>query len=62
MTVQTSPNVDISLNSNGRISVLRNATVTWLRMLVVLHNFEGGKGAFHCKVYGHSVVICSSLI
>jgi len=34
--VQTSPNVDISQNSNGHISVLRNATVTWLGVLVVL--------------------------
>jgi len=31
------PNVHISLNSNGHISVLRDATVTWLGMLVVLH-------------------------
>jgi len=37
MTVQTSRNVDISRNSNGHILVLRNATVTWLGMLVVLH-------------------------
>ena len=29
-------NVDISRNSNGHISVLREATVTWLGMLVVL--------------------------
>jgi len=36
-TVQTSPNVDISRNSNGHISVLRDATVTRLGMLVVLH-------------------------
>jgi len=28
MRVQTSPNVDISRNSNGHISVLRDATVT----------------------------------
>jgi len=28
--VQTSPNVDSSRNSNGRISVVRDATVTWL--------------------------------
>ena len=35
--VQTSPNVDISQNSNGHISVLRAATVTWLSALVVLH-------------------------
>jgi len=34
--VQTSPNVDISRNSNGHISVC-DATVTWLGMLVVLH-------------------------
>jgi len=35
--VQTSPFVDISRNSNGRISVVRDATVTCLSMLVVLH-------------------------
>ena len=38
--VQTSPNVDISRNSNGHISELRDATVTWLAQLgklVVLH-------------------------
>jgi len=35
--VQTSSNVDISRNSNGHISVLRDATVTWLGKLVVLH-------------------------
>jgi len=35
--VQTSPNVDISRNSNGHISVLCDAIVTWLGMLVVLH-------------------------
>ena len=35
--VQTSPNVDISGNSNGHTSVLHDATVTWLGMLVVLH-------------------------
>ena len=35
--VQTSPNVDISRNSYGHISVLRNATVTWLGLQVVLH-------------------------
>ena len=34
--VQTSPFVDISRNSNGRISVVRDATVTCLGMLVVL--------------------------
>jgi len=34
--VQTSSNVDISRNSNGHISVVRDATVTWLGMLVVL--------------------------
>ena len=37
MTVQTSPNVDILPNSNGHISVLRDATVTSLGTLVVLH-------------------------
>jgi len=26
-----------TIHSNGHISVLRNATVTWLRTLVVLH-------------------------
>jgi len=36
-TVQTSPNVDISRNSNAHISVLRDSTVTWLGTLVVLH-------------------------
>jgi len=35
--VQTSWNVDISRNSNDHISVLRDATVTWLDLLVVLH-------------------------
>jgi len=35
MTVQTSPNVDILLNSNGHISVVRDATVTWLGKLIV---------------------------
>jgi len=30
-----SPNVDISRNSNGHISVLRDVTVTWLGTLVV---------------------------
>ena len=29
--------VDISRNSNGHISVLNDATVRWLGMLVVLH-------------------------
>jgi len=36
MTVQTSRNVDISLNSSGHISVLRDTTVRWLGVLVVL--------------------------
>ena len=36
MKVQTSPNVDLSRNSNGHISVMRDATVRWLGMLVVL--------------------------
>ena len=35
--VQTSWNVDILRHSNGHISVLRDTTVTWLGMLVVLH-------------------------
>jgi len=35
--VQTSPNVDISRYSNGYILVVREATVMWLGMLVVLH-------------------------
>ena len=35
--VQTSRNVDISWNSNGHISVVRDATVTWLGKLLVLH-------------------------
>jgi len=35
--VQTSPNVDISRNSNGHMSVLRNATVTWLGVQVAIH-------------------------
>jgi len=35
--VQTSPIVDISRNSNGRISVIPDATVTCLGRLVVLH-------------------------
>jgi len=34
--VQTSPNVYISPDSNGRISVVREAAVRWLGMLVVL--------------------------
>ena len=34
--VQTSQNVNISRNSNGHISVLREATVTRLHMLHVL--------------------------
>jgi len=33
----TSSNVDISQNSNGHISFLHNATVTWLGKLLVLH-------------------------
>jgi len=37
MIVQTLQNVDISRNSNGRVSVVCDATVTWLGMLVVLH-------------------------
>jgi len=36
MRVQTSRNVDISQHSNRHISVLRDATVRWLGMLVVL--------------------------
>ena len=35
--VQISPNVDISRHSNGHISVVCDATVTWLGTLVVLH-------------------------
>jgi len=35
--VRTSPNVDISRHSNGHVSVVRDATVTWLSTLVVLH-------------------------
>ena len=35
--VQTSPNVHISQNSNGHISVLRDAAVTWLGVQIVLH-------------------------
>jgi len=35
--VQTSPNDDFSRNSNGHIFVVRDATVTWLGVLVVLH-------------------------
>ena len=34
--VQTLQNVDISRNSNGHISVMREATVRWLGMLLVL--------------------------
>jgi len=37
MRVQTLPNVDISRNSNGYVSVLPDATVTWLDTLVVIH-------------------------
>jgi len=35
--VHTSPSVDISRDSNGHISVVRDATVRWLGMQVVLH-------------------------
>ena len=35
--VQTSPNVDISRNSNGHILVVHDATVRWLGILVLLH-------------------------
>ena len=35
--VQASQNVNISRNSDGHISVVRDATVRWLGMLVVLH-------------------------
>jgi len=35
--VQTSPYVHISRNSNGHMTVVRDATVTCLGMLVVLH-------------------------
>ena len=35
--VQTSPAVDISRHSNGRISVVREATVRWWGTLIVLH-------------------------
>ena len=35
--VHTLQDVDISRNSNGHISVVRDATVRWLGMLVVLH-------------------------
>ena len=34
--VQTSPCVHISRNSNGYISIMRHATVTWLGLLIVL--------------------------
>jgi len=37
MRVRTLQNIDISLNLNGHISVVREATVIWLGMLVVLH-------------------------
>jgi len=37
MRVQTSGNVNISQNSNGHISVVREAAVTRLGTLVVLH-------------------------
>ena len=37
MRVQISSNIDIWRHSNGHISVLRNATVTWLGPQVVLH-------------------------
>jgi len=36
-TVQTSPNVDISRNSTGHISVVRDKTDTWLDTMVVLY-------------------------
>jgi len=35
--VETLRNVDISRNSNGHISVVREATVRWLGTLIVLH-------------------------
>jgi len=35
--VQTAPYVNISRYSSGRISVVRDATVTWLGTLLVLH-------------------------
>jgi len=35
--IQTSRNVDISRHSNGHILVVREATVRWLGVLVVLH-------------------------
>ena len=35
--VQTLPYVHISRYSNDRISVVRDATVTWLGVLLVLH-------------------------
>ena len=37
MRVQSSRNVNISRNSNGHISVVRDATVTRLGELVALH-------------------------
>ena len=37
--VQTSSNVNISRNSNGYISVMRDATVTWLGLLLVIHTY-----------------------
>jgi len=35
--VRTSSSIDIWRNSNGHISVVRDTTVTWLSVLVVLH-------------------------
>jgi len=65
MRVQTSPNVDISGNSNGHISVIRDATVMWLGTLVVLHVLcmlmcltppsQGqGHGAFELPTIAHN--------
>jgi len=39
--VQTLSNVDISRNSNGYISVVRDATVTQLVTLLVIHHGDG---------------------
>jgi len=47
--VQTFPNFDISLNSNGHISELRDATVTWLGKLVI---WWYGNSEFKCMPVG----------
>jgi len=68
--VQTSRNVDISRNSNDHISVVHEATVTWLGTLVVLQvlcmlydldPIQGqgqGHGAFELPKISEAVHVC----